>query len=112
MKVKNGSEPVPEMPKVGTELVLKILRFGKFGIGTQNNLLISDHGFHTNNIVTIQLFWLIFFRLSFSVFCYIFFYFCQQFCSQHARSDFKTYVNTDQITKEIRRVAANFFKPS
>ncbi|MFS8018035.1 hypothetical protein Hanom_Chr15g01387421 [Helianthus anomalus] len=75
MKVKNGSEPVPGTPKVGNELVLKIFRFGKFGTGTQNNLLISDHGFHTNNIITIQLFWLIFFRLSFSVFFYIFFLF-------------------------------------
>ncbi|MFS7980534.1 hypothetical protein Hanom_Chr10g00940581 [Helianthus anomalus] len=41
MKVKNGSEPAPGTPKVGTELVLKIFRFGKFGTGTQNNLLIS-----------------------------------------------------------------------
>ncbi|MFS7900028.1 hypothetical protein Hanom_Chr16g01427431 [Helianthus anomalus] len=61
MMVKNGSEPVPIMPKVGTELVIKIFRFGKFGTGTHNNLLISNHGFHTNNIVTIQFFWLIFF---------------------------------------------------
>ena len=53
---KNGSEPVPGTPKVGAELVLKIFRFDKFGTGTQNNLLISDHGFHMNNIVTIQLF--------------------------------------------------------
>ncbi|MFS7941267.1 hypothetical protein Hanom_Chr05g00474241 [Helianthus anomalus] len=68
MKVKNDSEPVPGTPKVGTELVLKIFRFGKFGTGTQNNLLISDHGYHTNNIVTIQHFLLIFFRLSFSIF--------------------------------------------
>ncbi|MFS8032864.1 hypothetical protein Hanom_Chr17g01562701 [Helianthus anomalus] len=68
MKVKNDGEPVPGTPKVGIELVLKIFRFGKFGTGTQNNLLISDHGVHTNNIVTILLFWLIFFRLSFSVF--------------------------------------------
>ncbi|MFS8000680.1 hypothetical protein Hanom_Chr12g01181231 [Helianthus anomalus] len=65
MKVKNGSEPVLGTPKVGTELVLKIFRFGKFGTGTQNNLLISDHGFHTNNIVTIQLFWLFFFYIFF-----------------------------------------------
>ncbi|MFS7933599.1 hypothetical protein Hanom_Chr04g00381761 [Helianthus anomalus] len=75
MKIKNSSEPVQGTPKVGTELVLKIFRFGKFGIGTENNLLISDHEFHTNNIVAIQLFWLIFFRLSFSVFFYIFFLF-------------------------------------
>ncbi|KAM0012005.1 hypothetical protein Hdeb2414_s0057g00758421 [Helianthus debilis subsp. tardiflorus] len=75
MKVKNSSEPVPGVPKVSTELVLKIFRFGKFGTVNQNNLLISEHGFHTNNIVTIQLFWLIFFRLSFSVFFYIFFLF-------------------------------------
>ncbi|KAJ0601344.1 hypothetical protein HanIR_Chr03g0127231 [Helianthus annuus] len=96
MKVKNGSKPVPGTPKVGTESVLKIFRFGKFGTGNQNNLLISDHGFHTNNIVTIQLFWLIFFRLYFSVFFSTFsFYSCQQFCSQHARGDFETYVNTD-----------------
>ncbi|MFS7888952.1 hypothetical protein Hanom_Chr00s000002g01601081 [Helianthus anomalus] len=61
MKVKNSSEPVLGTPKVGTEFVLKIFWFGKFGTGTQNNLLISDHRFHTNNIVTIQLFWLIFF---------------------------------------------------
>ncbi|MFS7965558.1 hypothetical protein Hanom_Chr09g00763661 [Helianthus anomalus] len=60
-----------------------------------NNLLISDHGFHTNNIVTIQLFWLIFFRLSFSVFSKFSFYSCQQFCAQHALSDFKTHINTD-----------------
>ncbi|MFS7912230.1 hypothetical protein Hanom_Chr02g00127491 [Helianthus anomalus] len=53
---KNGSEPVPVTPKVGTELVLKIFRFDKFGAGTQNNLLISDHEFHTNNSGTIQLF--------------------------------------------------------
>ncbi|MFS7950341.1 hypothetical protein Hanom_Chr07g00582061 [Helianthus anomalus] len=75
MKVKNGSEPVPGTPKVSTEFVLKIFRFDKFGTGTQNNLLISDHGFHMNKMVTIQLFWLIFFRLSFSVFFYIFFLF-------------------------------------
>ncbi|MFS8009852.1 hypothetical protein Hanom_Chr14g01290231 [Helianthus anomalus] len=31
---KKGSEPVPGTPKVGTELVLKIFRFGKFGTGT------------------------------------------------------------------------------
>ncbi|MFS7947081.1 hypothetical protein Hanom_Chr06g00543861 [Helianthus anomalus] len=49
MKVKTSSEPVLGTPKVGTELVLKIIRFGKFGIGTQYHLLISDHGFHTNN---------------------------------------------------------------
>ncbi|MFS7903559.1 hypothetical protein Hanom_Chr01g00025451 [Helianthus anomalus] len=74
-KIKTNSEPVPETPKVGTELVLKIFRFGKFGTGTQYHLLISDRGFHTNNIVTIQLFLLILFRLSFSVFFYIFFLF-------------------------------------
>ncbi|MFS7946983.1 hypothetical protein Hanom_Chr06g00542681 [Helianthus anomalus] len=33
---KNGNEPVLETPKVGTKLVLKIFRFGKFGTGTQN----------------------------------------------------------------------------
>ncbi|MFS8006506.1 hypothetical protein Hanom_Chr14g01249991 [Helianthus anomalus] len=74
MKVKIGSEPVLETPKVGTELVLRILLFGKFGIGTQYYLPISDFGFHTNNIINIQLFWLIFFRLFFIVF-YIFFLF-------------------------------------
>ncbi|MFS7963441.1 hypothetical protein Hanom_Chr08g00738121 [Helianthus anomalus] len=74
MKVKNDSEPVPGTPKVRTESILKILRFGKFGTGTQNNLLIFDHVFNTNNIVTILLFLLIFFCLSFSVF-YIFFLF-------------------------------------
>ncbi|MFS7918556.1 hypothetical protein Hanom_Chr03g00202571 [Helianthus anomalus] len=75
MKVKNGNKPVAGTSKVGTELVLKIFWVGKFGSGTQINLLIFDHGFHTNNIVNIQLFWLIFFRLSFSVFFYIFFLF-------------------------------------
>ncbi|MFS8034479.1 hypothetical protein Hanom_Chr17g01581591 [Helianthus anomalus] len=53
---KNDGEPVLETAKVGTELVLKIFRFDKLGTGTHNNLLISDHGFHTNNIVNIQLF--------------------------------------------------------
>ncbi|MFS7969292.1 hypothetical protein Hanom_Chr09g00807451 [Helianthus anomalus] len=72
MKIKTGSEPVPGTPKVGTELVLKIFRFGKFGSGTQYHLLISDHEFQTNSIITIELFWLIFFRLFFSVFFYIF----------------------------------------
>ncbi|MFS7906490.1 hypothetical protein Hanom_Chr01g00059851 [Helianthus anomalus] len=56
MKVKTDSEPVPCTPKVGTELVLKIFQFGKFGTGTQYRLLISDHGFHMNNNITIQLF--------------------------------------------------------
>ncbi|MFS8025815.1 hypothetical protein Hanom_Chr16g01479551 [Helianthus anomalus] len=96
MKVKNDSEPVLGTSKVGTELVLKIFRFGKSGTGTQNHLLISDHGFHTNNIVTIQLFWLIFFQLSFSVFFQHFLFFsCQQLRSQRARIDFKTHLNTD-----------------
>ncbi|MFS7921917.1 hypothetical protein Hanom_Chr03g00242551 [Helianthus anomalus] len=94
MKVKNGSEPVPGTPKVGTELVLKIFRSGKLDTGTQSNLFISDHGFHTNKIVTIQLFWLFFFWCFFYVF-YFSFYFCQHFRSQHARRDFKTHVNTD-----------------
>ncbi|KAJ0525717.1 hypothetical protein HanHA300_Chr09g0315231 [Helianthus annuus] len=40
MKVKNGCEPVSGTPKVDTELVLKIFRFGKFNTGTQNNLLV------------------------------------------------------------------------
>ncbi|MFS7991779.1 hypothetical protein Hanom_Chr12g01074701 [Helianthus anomalus] len=66
MKVKIGSEPVLGTPKVGTELVLGILLFVKFGTGTQYHLLISDHVFHTN-IINIQLFWLIFFRLFFIV---------------------------------------------
>ncbi|MFS8033208.1 hypothetical protein Hanom_Chr17g01566801 [Helianthus anomalus] len=35
MKVKIGREPVPGTPKIGTELVLRILRFGKFSTGTQ-----------------------------------------------------------------------------
>ncbi|MFS8031922.1 hypothetical protein Hanom_Chr17g01551571 [Helianthus anomalus] len=74
MKVKIGSEPVLGTPKVGTESVLRILRFGKYGTGTQYYLLISDHGFHTNNVINRQLFWLIFFRLFFTVF-YIFFLF-------------------------------------
>ncbi|MFS7903009.1 hypothetical protein Hanom_Chr01g00018601 [Helianthus anomalus] len=56
MKVKIGSEPILETPKVGTELVLRILRLGKFGTDTQYYLLISDHEFHTNNIINIQLF--------------------------------------------------------
>ncbi|MFS7889094.1 hypothetical protein Hanom_Chr00s000003g01602871 [Helianthus anomalus] len=68
MKVKIGSEPVLGTPKVGTELVLRILRFEKFGTGTHCYLLISDHKFHMNNISNIQLFWLIFFRLFFTVF--------------------------------------------
>ncbi|MFS7931320.1 hypothetical protein Hanom_Chr04g00354571 [Helianthus anomalus] len=59
MKVKIGSEPVLKTPKVGTELVLRILLFGKFSTGTQYYLLISD----PNNIINIQFFWLIFFRL-------------------------------------------------
>ncbi|MFS7950538.1 putative microtubule-severing ATPase [Helianthus anomalus] len=50
MKVKFGSEPVLGTPKVGTELVLRILWFGKFGTGTHYYLLISDYGFHTNII--------------------------------------------------------------
>ncbi|MFS8018238.1 hypothetical protein Hanom_Chr15g01389761 [Helianthus anomalus] len=73
MKVKTSSEPVPGTPKVGTKLVIRIFRFGKFGTVTQYHLLISEYGFHTNNFITIQLFWLIFFWLSFSVFIYIFF---------------------------------------
>ncbi|MFS7940268.1 hypothetical protein Hanom_Chr05g00462471 [Helianthus anomalus] len=56
MKVKIGSEPVLGTTTFDTELVLRILRFGKFGTGTQYYLLISDHGFHTNNIINIQLF--------------------------------------------------------
>ncbi|MFS8001701.1 hypothetical protein Hanom_Chr13g01193401 [Helianthus anomalus] len=56
MKVKTGSEPVPVTPKVDTELVVRIFRFRKFGTGTQYHLPISDHGFHMNNIITIQLF--------------------------------------------------------
>ncbi|MFS8030097.1 hypothetical protein Hanom_Chr17g01530091 [Helianthus anomalus] len=75
MMVKTGSELVPRTPKVGTELVIKIFRFGKFGTGTRYHLLISGQRFHTNNIINIQFFGLIFFRLSFSVFFYIFFLF-------------------------------------
>ncbi|KAF5804651.1 hypothetical protein HanXRQr2_Chr05g0199561 [Helianthus annuus] len=56
MKVKTGSKPVPGTPKVGIELVPKIFRFRKFGAGTQYHFLISDHEFHTNNIINIQLF--------------------------------------------------------
>ncbi|MFS8032310.1 hypothetical protein Hanom_Chr17g01556071 [Helianthus anomalus] len=61
MNMKTGSEPVPATPKVGTELVLKIFRFRKFGTSSQYHLLISEHEFYTNNIITIQLFGLIFF---------------------------------------------------
>ncbi|MFS7945787.1 hypothetical protein Hanom_Chr06g00528271 [Helianthus anomalus] len=43
MKVKTGSKPVPRTPKVGTELVLLIFWFDKFGTGTQYHLLISDN---------------------------------------------------------------------
>ncbi|MFS7974487.1 hypothetical protein Hanom_Chr09g00869381 [Helianthus anomalus] len=68
MKVKTGSEPVPGTPKVGTELVFKIFRFGKFGTGTQYHFLISDHRFHTNKHHYHTTFWLIFFQLAFSVF--------------------------------------------
>ncbi|MFS7953685.1 hypothetical protein Hanom_Chr07g00621541 [Helianthus anomalus] len=53
MKVKNCSEPVPGTPKVGTELLLKIFQFEKFGTDTQYHLLISDNGFHTKNIINI-----------------------------------------------------------
>ncbi|MFS8020193.1 hypothetical protein Hanom_Chr15g01412721 [Helianthus anomalus] len=74
MKVKFGTEPVLGTPKFGTELVLRILRFRKFGTGTRNYLLISDHMFHTN-IINIQLFLLIFFQLFFTVFTFSF-YFC------------------------------------
>ncbi|MFS7904623.1 hypothetical protein Hanom_Chr01g00038281 [Helianthus anomalus] len=49
MKVKTGSKPVLEMPKVGNELVHKIFRFGKFGIGTRYHLLISDHMFEQHH---------------------------------------------------------------
>ncbi|MFS8010139.1 hypothetical protein Hanom_Chr14g01293491 [Helianthus anomalus] len=85
MKVKTGSEPVPRMPKVGTELVFMIFRFGKFGIDTQYYLLISDYGFHTNNTIIIKKIWLIFFWLSFSIF-FLHFLFCssQRSCAQQA----------------------------
>ncbi|MFS7984475.1 hypothetical protein Hanom_Chr11g00986881 [Helianthus anomalus] len=59
-----------------TELVPKLFRFGKYGTGTQYHLFISEDGFHPYNIITIKHFWLIFFRLSFSVFFYIIFYSC------------------------------------
>ncbi|KAM0069383.1 hypothetical protein Hdeb2414_s0001g00001131 [Helianthus debilis subsp. tardiflorus] len=111
MKVKNGSRPVGT-PKVGTELVLKIFRFGKFGTGTQNNLLIYDHGFHTNNIVTIQLFWFIFFQLSFSVF---FLHFLFILVSSSVRNTLVVIQNTCKYrlnNKKIRRNAASLFKPS
>ncbi|MFS7917493.1 hypothetical protein Hanom_Chr03g00189681 [Helianthus anomalus] len=45
MKVKTGNEPIPRTPKVGTELVLMIFRFGKFGTDTQYHSFISDHRF-------------------------------------------------------------------
>ncbi|MFS7963849.1 hypothetical protein Hanom_Chr08g00743131 [Helianthus anomalus] len=56
MKVKTDSEPLTRTPKVGTELVLMIFRFGKIGISTQYHLLISGNGFHTNNIISIKFF--------------------------------------------------------
>ncbi|MFS7899277.1 hypothetical protein Hanom_Chr00s050549g01779731 [Helianthus anomalus] len=56
MNVKTGSEPVPGTPNVGTELVLRIFRFRKFGTGTHYYLLISDYGFLSNNIIIIQIF--------------------------------------------------------
>ncbi|MFS8002456.1 hypothetical protein Hanom_Chr13g01202271 [Helianthus anomalus] len=56
MKVKTGSEPVLGTPNVSTELVLRIFRFRKFGIGTHYYLLISDYGLVPNKIITIQLF--------------------------------------------------------
>ncbi|MFS7944909.1 hypothetical protein Hanom_Chr06g00517781 [Helianthus anomalus] len=51
MKVRIGTRNA----KVGTELVLNIFRFGKFSTGTQYHLLIFNHRFHVNNIITIQL---------------------------------------------------------
>ncbi|MFS7978444.1 hypothetical protein Hanom_Chr10g00915561 [Helianthus anomalus] len=68
--------PVTVPVKVSIEFVFKIFRFGKFSTSTQYHLLVSDHGFHTNNIITIKLFWLIFFRLSFSAFSIFSFYSC------------------------------------
>ncbi|MFS7987744.1 hypothetical protein Hanom_Chr11g01026531 [Helianthus anomalus] len=65
MKVKTGSEPVPRTPKVGTELVIMIFRFGKFGTDTQYHLPISDHGFHTNNFITINVFFVDFLSVIF-----------------------------------------------
>ncbi|MFS8024455.1 hypothetical protein Hanom_Chr16g01463441 [Helianthus anomalus] len=56
MKVKTGNKPVPRAPKVCSEFVLNIFRLEKFGTDTQYHLFISDHGFHTNNFITIQLF--------------------------------------------------------
>ncbi|MFS7914267.1 hypothetical protein Hanom_Chr02g00151381 [Helianthus anomalus] len=56
MNVKTGSEPVPRTPNVSTDLVLWIFRFKKFGTGTHYYFLISDYGFLSNNIITIQLF--------------------------------------------------------
>ncbi|MFS7975947.1 hypothetical protein Hanom_Chr10g00886661 [Helianthus anomalus] len=58
MKVKIVSEPVPGTTKVGTELILKIIWLRKFGTGTSTHyhLLISDHEFNTNTIITIQFF--------------------------------------------------------
>ncbi|MFS7995371.1 hypothetical protein Hanom_Chr12g01117141 [Helianthus anomalus] len=71
MKVKTGSEPVPGTSNVSTELVLRIFRFREFGSGTQYYLLITNYGFLPNNIITIQLFYLILFLL-FLVFFYIY----------------------------------------
>ncbi|MFS7939222.1 hypothetical protein Hanom_Chr05g00449141 [Helianthus anomalus] len=73
MKVKIGSEPVLGTPKVGTELVLRILWFRKFGTDAQYYLLISDHEFHTNNIINIQLFCFIFSSIIF--YCFLHFLF-------------------------------------
>ncbi|MFS7970631.1 hypothetical protein Hanom_Chr09g00823171 [Helianthus anomalus] len=56
MNVKTGSELVPGTTNVSTELVLRIFRFRKFGTGTHYYLSISDYGFLSNNIITIQLF--------------------------------------------------------
>ncbi|MFS7970079.1 hypothetical protein Hanom_Chr09g00816781 [Helianthus anomalus] len=56
MKIKTGSEPVLGTPNVSTELVLRFFRFRKFGTDTHYYLLISDYGFLSNNIITIQLF--------------------------------------------------------
>ncbi|MFS7963855.1 hypothetical protein Hanom_Chr08g00743201 [Helianthus anomalus] len=73
MKEKAGNEPVPRMPTVSTELVLRIFRFMKFSTGTEYYLFINDHGFHLNNIITIQLFLLIFFGYFLVFFLYFLF---------------------------------------
>ncbi|KAM0068699.1 hypothetical protein Hdeb2414_s0002g00076091 [Helianthus debilis subsp. tardiflorus] len=49
MKVKIGTNLIQKTLKVGTGLSLKLFYFGKFGAATRYNLLLPDHGCHTNN---------------------------------------------------------------